>query len=87
MPYFFSPTNCANYPQLASNGIDCNCPFNIASGFINLQDIELELPDYSQSLLVWFAKGDFDWTIKMKDTLGDIGNLQVQFSIKLAPSD
>ena len=84
---FFNPTTCDDYPQLASYGIDCNCPFNIASGVINLQDIELELLDYSQTLLAYFSKGDFDWTIKMTDALGAIGSLQVQFSVKQASSN
>ena len=56
------------------------------SGFINLQDIEVEVPDASQSIATFLASGDFDVTIKAADPLGDIANIQVQFSVKPASS-
>jgi len=86
LPESFNPTQCLNYPTLADYGIDCNCPFNVKSGFVNIQDILLEIPDASQSIATFLASGDFDITAKVSDPKGDVANFQIQFSVKAASS-
>ena len=86
LPDSFNPQVCAQYPTLLQYGIDCNCPFNIVSGFINIPDILLDIPDASQSIATFLASGDFDITMKTADPQGDIANVQIQFSVKPAGS-
>ena len=85
IPDSFNPAYCAQFPMLLDYGIDCNCPFNVKSGFINLQDITLIIPDASQSIATFLASGDFDINITdIADPKGPIANIQVQFSAKPA---
>ncbi len=86
IPDSFNPTFCAQFPSLLDIGIDCNCPFNVKSGFVNLQDIVLLIPDASQSIATFLASGDFDVTANVADPSGPIANIQILFSAKPAGS-
>ena len=83
-PDNFNPTVCLQIPTLADNKIDCNCPFDLGSGFFNLQNILLEIPDASLSLATFWGSGDFNVTASFSDSLGEISNIQIQFSCKTA---
>jgi hypothetical protein len=86
IPDSFNPTFCSQFPALLDIGIDCNCPFNVKSGFVNLQDIVLLIPDASQSIATFLASGDFDVTANVADPVGPIANIQILFSAKPAGS-
>jgi hypothetical protein len=81
----FSPNNCATYPSLASSGIDCNCPFNLASGIIDLNGIAFDIPDLTTSPIYYLTNGDFNVTANISDNVENIANIQFKFSLKPAP--
>ncbi len=81
----FSQQNCATNPSLASSGIDCNCPFNLASGIIDLNGIAFDIPDLTTSPIYYWINGDFDVTANISDNLENIANVQFKFSLKPAP--
>ena len=86
IPDSFNPTVCSTYPTLIDYGIDCNCPFNIKSGFVNIDNITFDVPDASTSIATFLASGDFDVTATVADPIGPIANFNLKFSVKKAPT-
>jgi len=81
-PGTFNPTNCP--PEFAEYGIDCTCPLKIRSGYVDLIDILLDLPDLSDPNIVFgfLATGDYDITIKTEDALGKFICLRIKYTMK-----
>ena len=72
-----------NYPVLAEHGIDCNCPFNIRQGILDINNIDFELYDLSTTgPFSFLAIGDFDVTANISDSRGNVANVGLKFSIK-----
>ena len=73
--------NCP--PELADFGIDCNCPFNIRQGILDIDNIDFELYDLSTTgPFSFLAIGDFDVTANISDSRGNVANVGLKFSIK-----
>ena len=76
----FTPDSCP--ASLAVYGIDCNCPFNIKAGKVELLSEQLDLPDASQSVATFLASGDFDIKMSASDAIGSYGCINFKFTVK-----
>ncbi len=75
----FTPDNCP--PQLLQFGIDCNCPFNIKAGDLDINE-KLVLPDAGATVANWLSSGNFDVQIDTRDSKGSYACLKIKFSVK-----
>jgi len=76
----FNPTDCPK--PMAHYGIDCNCPFNIPTGQLNIIRERLELPDAQGSIAAFMASGDFVIRLDTHDTVGPYASLTIKFTVK-----
>ncbi|CAF0814879.1 unnamed protein product [Brachionus calyciflorus] len=72
-------SNCPSNFQ--SNGVNCECPFNLQSGLIELQDV---IQTYSPVFLAnsWLINGDYKIKISASDSRGYFFCLNLGFTIK-----
>ncbi|CAF3083449.1 unnamed protein product [Rotaria socialis] len=80
----FKPETCP--AAMAIYGIDCNCPFKIPAGKLNIIQEKLVLPDAKQSIASFMATGDFAIRLDTSDQQGPYAALTVNFSVKPKPS-
>jgi hypothetical protein len=78
----FQPETCP-LPML-QYGIDCNCPFNIPAGQLNIIRERLELPDASSSIANFMASGDFSIQLDTYDSDGAYAAIIIKFTVKPA---
>jgi hypothetical protein len=76
----FKPETCPK--PMAQYGIDCNCPFNIPPGQLNIVRERLELPDAQASVASFMASGDFSIQLDTYDTAGPYAAIVIKFSVK-----
>jgi hypothetical protein len=76
----FKPETCPK--PMAQYGIDCNCPFNIPAGQLNIVREKVELSDAQASVAAFMASGDFDIRLDTHDSVGPYASLTIKFSIK-----
>ncbi|CAF0739801.1 unnamed protein product [Brachionus calyciflorus] len=75
----FSPETCP--PTVAQYGIDCNCPFQIKTGLIDIEE-HFDVPDATQTIASFLASGDFEIKIDTKDANGAFGCVNIKFAVK-----
>lgn len=80
----FKPETCPL--AMATYGIDCNCPFKIPAGRLDIVRERLELPDASQSIASFMASGDFTIKLDTQDNVGDYASLTIGFTVKQKPA-
>lgn len=71
--------NCPS--NFIANGVDCQCPFNLPSGIIELRDV---IQTYSPAFLTnsWLLSGDYKIKIEASDSRGFFFCLSLGFTIK-----
>jgi len=64
--------------QLEPHGINCNCPVNVVTRSLDVDDMEINIPAAPQAAS-WLSVGDFD--VKLK---ASVGNIQACYDIKFS---
>ena len=78
----FRPETCP--APMAQYGIDCNCPFNIRSGQLKIENEKLVLPDAQATIANFMATGDFSIQLDTYDSAGAYASLTIRFTVKAA---
>ncbi|CAF0872980.1 unnamed protein product [Adineta ricciae] len=78
----FRPETCP--PTAANYGVDCNCPFNIPAGSLNIIKEKMVLPDAQASIASFMASGDFSFQLDTYDSQGSYANIIIKFTVKPA---
>ena len=76
----FKPDTCP--PPMAQYGIDCNCPFNIPAGQLDIIKERLELPDAQSTIAGFMSLGDFSIQLDAYDEVGSYASIILKFSVK-----
>ncbi|UJR36792.1 hypothetical protein I4U23_029505 [Adineta vaga] len=76
----FKPETCP--PTALNYGVDCNCPFNIPTGQLDIIRERMELPDAQASIASFMASGDFTIELDTYDSTGPYAKISVGFTVK-----
>ncbi|CAF1131861.1 unnamed protein product [Adineta steineri] len=79
----FKPETCP--PSMLQYNINCNCPFNIPVGQLDIIKERLELPDAHASIANFMAVGTFSIQIDAFDS-GPYASIIIKFTVKAAKS-
>lgn len=76
----FRPETCPQ--QLVDFGIDCRCPFKIETTSLDIQNLEINIPDANLSIVSFMTSGDYEMSFKTSDDIGSFGTIKIAFTVK-----